>query len=345
VEIAVDATHLVQSVRLNFPDDRRRFRESLLESEEADAAPLGQIVGSTQHLRIEGTSDGADESSDAQSSTALEKATPEPTRLALVSTIQFVAALQQLKEDLSVEYPSMEPFVPQQNLVTSSAETSVAAPAQATPKLWTGAYDAMIPRSKPLSPGEILGCTSPRLGRDVDALVYLGDGRFHLESIMISNPNVPAFRYDPYSKKLTRERYDHTLMRAVRADAVRTARKSIEPREIAGSASEGKPGVQASSPLWGVVLGTLGRQGNFKQLQVNEPSSFFAALAHASLGNYTPDDHPPDTGSTHADPTLGACARKARTVWVRARRVCADKLPAAQHRLGVRVRRTAPKPV
>lgn len=24
---------------------------------------------------------------------------------------------------------------------------------------------------------------------------YLGDGRFHLESIMISNPNVPAYRY------------------------------------------------------------------------------------------------------------------------------------------------------
>jgi len=24
---------------------------------------------------------------------------------------------------------------------------------------------------------------------------YLGDGRFHLESIMIANPDVPAFRY------------------------------------------------------------------------------------------------------------------------------------------------------
>lgn len=25
---------------------------------------------------------------------------------------------------------------------------------------------------------------------------YLGDGRFHLESIMIANPEIPAYRYD-----------------------------------------------------------------------------------------------------------------------------------------------------
>jgi hypothetical protein len=56
-----------------------------------------------------------------------------------------------------------------------------------------------IPRSNPLSPGEILGCTSPQVG-SVDALVYLGDGRFHLESAMIANPSLPAYRYDPYSK-------------------------------------------------------------------------------------------------------------------------------------------------
>lgn len=37
-----------------------------------------------------------------------------------------------------------------------------------------------IPQAKPLSPGEVLGCTSPILkGRDV--LVFVADGRFHLE--------------------------------------------------------------------------------------------------------------------------------------------------------------------
>ena len=93
---------------------------------------------------------------------------------------------------------------------------------------------------------------------------YLGDGRFHLESIMIANPDVPAFRYDPYSKKLTRERYNHQEMQTFRDDAVQAARKSIKPL------SEITP----TSPLWGVILGTLGRQGNLKQMQVSDCLSF-----------------------------------------------------------------------
>jgi diphthamide synthase subunit DPH2 len=80
---------------------------------------------------------------------------------------------------------------------------------------------------------------------------------------MIANPDVPAFRYDPYSKKLTRERYNHQEMQAVRDDAVQAARKSIKGfTDIASSTPED------SLPLWGVILGTLGRQGNLKQMQV-----------------------------------------------------------------------------
>src|ERR1700761_6529911 len=92
---------------------------------------------------------------------------------------------------------------------------------------------------------------------------YLGDGRFHLEAIMIANPSVPAFRYDPYSKKLTRERYDHQEMRATRGNAVTTARKSID--EIAHRSSTSDD-LEGEPPAWGVILGTLGRQGNFRQL-------------------------------------------------------------------------------
>lgn len=77
---------------------------------------------------------------------------------------------------------------------------------------------------------------------------------------MIANPDVPAFRYDPYSKKLTRERYDHAEMQSVRDQAIQTARKSI--------VSESHITSDGSRPLWGVVLGTLGRQGNVKQLRV-----------------------------------------------------------------------------
>ncbi|TRM68301.1 putative diphthamide synthesis protein-domain-containing protein [Schizophyllum amplum] len=275
VEIAIDSSHLHQTIRLNFPDDRTEFHDNLLKSEESDRAiPAGTIIGKTRHLRIEGptrredSAEPADQpTNEGASSDAALVCRPEssrdPTKLALVSTIQFVSALQRLKEDLSTPYASAD---------TSSSTTS----------LWTGTYDANIPRSKPLSPGEILGCTSPTL-QDVDALIYLGDGRFHLESIMIANPSVPAFRYDPYSKKLTRERYDHVQMQSVREDAVRTARKSIPAApEVEGipatsiesaatlsstTSSTTPPPPVSDAPLWGVILGTLGRQGNFRQLQ------------------------------------------------------------------------------
>ncbi|KIY45847.1 diphthamide synthesis protein [Fistulina hepatica ATCC 64428] len=227
VEISIDSRHLAQTIRLNFPDDRQGFHENLLDSEEMDRdiAP-GTLIGKMRHLLKPHGSEN-------------------PTRLALVSTIQFVAALQRLKDDLSEDI-SDKP---------SSSDT---------PSLWTGRYEASIPRAKPLSPGEILGCTAPTLG-DVDALIYLGDGRFHLESIMIANPSVPAFRYDPYSKKLTRERYDHAQMQSIRRDTIQAAQKSIDSYACDTSAIASHRA--SESPLWGIILGTLGRQGNFKQLK------------------------------------------------------------------------------
>ncbi|KAJ6510045.1 putative diphthamide synthesis protein-domain-containing protein [Mycena vitilis] len=278
VEIAIDSLHLAQSVRLNFPDDRHLFHEALLDSESSDSKiPAGRQIGPTGHLRIEGPVD--QDSSRSQ----------EPTKLALVSTIQFVAALQRLKEDLSFEHEdSSSTPQPTRLLGETSATGVISAPKTS---FWRGKYDATIPRSKPLSPGEILGCTAPSLN-DVDALIYLGDGRFHLESIMIANPSVPAFRYDPYSKKLTRERYDHGEMHAVRDDAVQTARKSIDVFARAEKDSE--------APLWGVILGTLGRQGSFKQLQAitnqleasNTPIPYIpillSELSPAKLGLFNP---------------------------------------------------------
>lgn len=94
----------------------------------------------------------------------------------------------------------------------------------------------------------------------------MGDGRFHLEAIMIANPSIPAFRYDPYSKKLTRERYDHREMQSNRDNAVQTARKSIATFSL--ETSNPSDSIIEPNPLWGVILGTLGRQGSFKQLQV-----------------------------------------------------------------------------
>ncbi|XP_041349563.1 2-(3-amino-3-carboxypropyl)histidine synthase subunit 1-like isoform X2 [Gigantopelta aegis] len=129
--------------------------------------------------------------------------------LALVSTIQFVTALQSASSVLGTD------------------------------------FKVIIPQSKPLSPGEILGCTSPKL-QHADAIIYLGDGRFHLESIMIHNPDIPAYRYDPYNKDFTREYYDTKRMHEVRQAAISVASRA---KKI------------------GIVFGTLGRQGSPKILE------------------------------------------------------------------------------
>ena len=42
--------------------------------------------------------------------------------------------------------------------------------------------------------GEVLGCTAPVVGGSAEAIVFVADGRFHLEAIMIANPDIPAFR-------------------------------------------------------------------------------------------------------------------------------------------------------
>ncbi len=55
-----------------------------------------------------------------------------------------------------------------------------------------------------------MGCTSPEIDSSAcDYILFVADGRFHLESAMIRNPALRAFRYDPYSKTLSRESY-HT---------------------------------------------------------------------------------------------------------------------------------------
>ena len=43
---------------------------------------------------------------------------------------------------------------------------------------------------------QVLGCTAPVVPPDTDAVVFVADGRFHLEAIMIANPAIPAFRWE-----------------------------------------------------------------------------------------------------------------------------------------------------
>ena len=106
-------------------------------------------------------------------------------------------------------------------------------------------YKTSIPQAKPLSPGEVLGCTSPVLAEDTaqkSVVLFIADGRFHLESTMISNPQIAKFyRYDPYSKTLTTESYEHDKMKGLRQVAIAKAK---------------------AANVFGILLGTLGRQGN-----------------------------------------------------------------------------------
>lgn len=104
---------------------------------------------------------------------------------------------------------------------------------------------AIIPQVKPLSPGEVLGCTSPII-RNTENVIYIGDGRFHLESAMIRNPGLNFYKYCPFTRKLTREYYDFNKM------------KNNREKEIQ-KAFNGKS--------FGVILGSLGKQGNKQVFQ------------------------------------------------------------------------------
>lgn len=119
-------------------------------------------------------------------------------------------------------------------------------------------YKVEIPQCKPLSPGEILGCTAPKI-KEKDAFIYLGDGRFHLEAVMIANPSVAAYRYDPYSKIFSREYYDIDAMFKARKDAISRASKARK---------------------FGLILSTLGRQGSPKVLQNVEEKFMKAGLEY-----------------------------------------------------------------
>ena len=66
---------------------------------------------------------------------------------------------------------------------------------------------------------QVLGCTAPHI-TVCDAVVFVADGRFHPEAVLVANPSLPLYRYDPYSKTITRERYDHDRMHSLRRDAV-----------------------------------------------------------------------------------------------------------------------------
>lgn len=137
---------------------------------------------------------------------------PQHHKIALASTIQFVASVHELAK-----------------------------------RLKQSEFNITLPQSRPLSSGEVLGCTAPKLDSSVNTIVFICDGRFHLEALMIANPNINAYRYDPYSRTLTHETYAFDDMYKQRSAAIARA---VEVMKTGGT--------------FGFILGTLGRQGNEK---------------------------------------------------------------------------------
>jgi 2-(3-amino-3-carboxypropyl)histidine synthase len=60
----------------------------------------------------------------------------------------------------------------------------------------------------------VLGCTSPVLEFSdfKNTIIFLADGKFHMEGAMIANPRHTYFKYHPYEQEFIKEEYDFDRM-------------------------------------------------------------------------------------------------------------------------------------
>ena len=184
VEISIDSSHLISTIRSAFPSSKAAFARGVLNVDRGqlgsgvDRSVVDEMLAQAQSQKglIEVDAPAA-VPGEAESST-------RPTKLALVSTIQFVAAVQTLRSQLEEAMPPLEEG---EDVGEGREGEGILAERKREDKLvderklWRGKYDVVVPQTKPLSPGEILGCTAPKLADDVDALlsVHLG---FHFPS-------------------------------------------------------------------------------------------------------------------------------------------------------------------
>lgn len=91
-----------------------------------------------------------------------------------------------------------------------------------------GFNNVLLPQCKPRSKGEVLGCTSPDIGHTSpgDIVIFIGDGRFHIESTMIRNPHLKFYQFDPYNQKFTEEIYEVERMMEIRKAEVEKAKSA-----------------------------------------------------------------------------------------------------------------------
>lgn len=160
--------------------------------------------------------------------------------IGLIGTIQYNSCVNRLRRVIN----SKAMCKCSENKYSNSSNVNKCSNSSSENKC-TGSLHIITPQSRPLSQGEVLGCTSPII-KGVENVIYVGDGRFHLESAMIRNPTLSFYKYCPYDRKLTREFYSYSEMVAVRREEVKKALKGKN---------------------FGIILGTLGKQGNRKILE------------------------------------------------------------------------------
>lgn len=144
VEIGVDTSHLLQTILLNFPD--------CLAPPHSSSQSKGK---GSPALTIEAEP------------IVTSSSTPRECHLAVVGTVQFLNAVHGLKADLEDPEKTKSAQSARKAITADGHAAGDAAQEQDCQVRWR----VTIPQVKPLSPGEILGCTAPKLPKDVDGLL------------------------------------------------------------------------------------------------------------------------------------------------------------------------------
>jgi 2-(3-amino-3-carboxypropyl)histidine synthase len=129
-----------------------------------------------------------------------------PKRIALFTTVQFLDNVAEIKKQLEEE----------------------------------GKKVLLLKAEHAKYPGQLLGCSIKKFDDNIDAFLYIGDGLFHPQALILKN-NKPVFIYNPFSKKYAKiEEKDVDLMKKKNEGA---KLKFLSSKEI-GVLISTKPGQQ-----------------------------------------------------------------------------------------------------
>jgi 2-(3-amino-3-carboxypropyl)histidine synthase len=166
VEIAIDPLHLSLSVRRNFPSESTAFQRTIFDRQASGSSSTSNNNSNVTPDKGKGRLEiGIEEDPSGVAPVA------KKTKIALVSTVQFISAVHALREALEKPLPSLDTGIDNDNVDAGKGKSELLRIKAEEVGVWRGAYEIVIPQSKPLSPGEVLGCTAPKLDDDVDALM------------------------------------------------------------------------------------------------------------------------------------------------------------------------------